>query len=61
MYVYWDGLENICFMFAPARHGTWRYYEEWLLVLGERLYGRDWSKITELIPSRTPMQVNPVQ
>ena len=54
MYVCWD------VMFAPARHGTWRYYEEWLLVLGERLYGKDWSKTAELIPSRTPMQVNPV-
>ena len=30
----------------------------WLYSLGERLWGKDWSKITEHIPTRTVMQVS---
>ena len=39
------------------RHGAWEEVEEWLVLLGERLYGRDWAKITDLLQTRTHTQV----
>jgi hypothetical protein len=39
-----------------VRHGAWLEVEEWLVLLGQRLYLRDWAKITQLLQTRTPLQ-----
>jgi len=39
------------------RHGKFTDPELWILILGERLYGRNWTSLAELIPTRTVMQI----
>jgi hypothetical protein len=39
-----------------VRHGAWLEVEEWLVLLGQLLYQRDWAKITQLLQTRTPLQ-----
>jgi hypothetical protein len=43
-----------------VRHGTWLEVEEWLVLLGQRLYQRDWAKITQLLQTRTPLQARQI-
>jgi hypothetical protein len=43
-----------------VRHGAWLEVEEWLVLLGQRLYQRDWAKITQLLQTRTPLQARQI-
>ena len=40
------------------RRGPYSDVEDMVLVMGEKLYGNDWKKINEILPTRTPIQLH---
>ena len=40
------------------RRGPYSDSEDMVLVMGEKLYGNDWKKINEILPTRTPIQLH---
>ena len=40
------------------RRGLFTDAEDMILIIGKELYGKDWAKISEMLPCRTPVQLH---
>ena len=43
---------------ADVRQGYFEEDEDHILLVGAKLFGHDWARISHFIPSRTPMQIH---
>ena len=46
------------FYLLDVRQGFFEEVEDHILLVGAKLFGHDWARISHFIPSRTPMQIH---
>ena len=48
----------MCSLREQLQRGFFNEVEDFVIIVGVRLFGQNWGRIADFIPSRTPMQIH---
>ena len=48
----------MCSLRDKLQRGFFREIEDFIIIVGVKLFGTEWGRIADFIPSRTPMQIH---